>query len=332
MKPLGAVAAPPVAALTDTEVVRRVREGDGALFEILMRRHNQRVYRVVRAVLKDEADAEDTMQQAYINAFTHLHQFEERSQFSTWLIRIALREAFGRRRKRRLSASRARLGSAVDDDCEEFMDTLTSPQADPERLAYAQEPHHVLEDAVDTLPETYRTVFMMRDIEGLSTSETGEGLGLGEEAVKTRLHRARAMIRRAVAVRIGDVASGTFQFHAPRCDRVVAAVLAAVEVDQFQVRTDQVLVGGNDVEAIESGRADCILEVSVPEHDVIQAWLVRVFGDTQTAGGVGGEGCRCWNRNRDVHACRAHGNHRTPLLRRRRPRHRGTEHSRASCA
>ena len=219
--------AAPIAALPDEEIVRRVRAGDSALFEILMRRHNQRVYRVVRAVLKDEADVEDVMQQAYINAFTHLHQFEDRSQFSTWLIRIALHEAFGRRRKvQRAETTTARNRSDVDDDRGEFMETLTSPEADPERRAYAQELHRVLEAAVDTLPEGYRTVFMLRDIEGLSTSETGQGLGLGDEAVKTRLHRARAMIRRAVTARIGEVAPGAFQFHAPRCDRVVSAVLA----------------------------------------------------------------------------------------------------------
>ena len=219
--------AAPIAALPDEEIVRRVRAGDSALFEILMRRHNQRVYRVVRAVLKDEADVEDVMQQAYINAFTHLHQFEDRSQFSTWLIRIALHEAFGRRRKmQRAETTTARNRSGVDDDRGEFMETLTSPEADPERRAYAQELHRVLEAAVDTLPEGYRTVFMLRDIEGLSTSETGQGLGLGDEAVKTRLHRARAMIRRAVTARIGEVAPGAFQFHAPRCDRVVSAVLA----------------------------------------------------------------------------------------------------------
>ena len=216
-------------ALPDTEIVRRVRAGDSALFEILMRRHNQRVYRVVRAVVKDEADVEDVMKQAYINVFTHLHQFEERSKFSTWLIRIALHEAFGRRRKvQRSDSTTARIRSDVNEERGELMDTLTSPQADPERQAYAQELHRVLEAAVDTLPDTYRTVFMLRDIEGLSTSETGEGLGLGEEAVKTRLHRARAMIRRAVTARIGEVATGAFQFHAPRCDRVVAAVLARV--------------------------------------------------------------------------------------------------------
>ncbi len=217
---------PPVAALTDTEIVRRVRAGESALFEILMRRHNQRVYRVVRSVVKEEADVEDVMQQAYINVFTHLHQFEERSQFSTWLIRIALHEAFGRRRKVQRSESMTVNPSDADDDCGATMDTLTSPQADPERQAYAQELHRVLEEAVDTLPDTYRTVFMLRDVEGLSTSETGEGLGIGDEAVKTRLHRARAMIRRAVTLKIGDVAAGAFQFHAPRCDRVVAAVLS----------------------------------------------------------------------------------------------------------
>lgn len=220
------VASPHVAALPDSEIVRRVREGDGALFEVLMRRHNQRVYRIVRAVVKDEADVEDVMQQAYINVFTHLDQFEGRSQFSTWLIRIALHEAFSRRRKMRRSESMA--PNRSDDDGGELMDTFTSPHADPERQAYAQELHRVLEAAVDTLPQTYRTVFMLREIEGLSTSETAEGLGLGDEAVKTRLHRARAMVRRAVTARIGAVATGAFQFHAPRCDRVVAAVLARV--------------------------------------------------------------------------------------------------------
>lgn len=210
--------------LLDSAIVRRVQAGERALFELLIRRHNQRVYRVVRAVVKDEADVEDVMQQAYINAFTHLDQFEERSQFSTWLTRIALNEAFRRRKTMRWAESRAGTPSDRGKDLGEFMDTLTSPHADPERLAYAQELQRLLETAVDTLPETYRTVFMLRDIEGLSTSETGEGLGLSEAVVKTRLHRARGMIRRAVTYQIGEVAAGAFQFEAPRCDRVVAAV------------------------------------------------------------------------------------------------------------
>jgi RNA polymerase sigma-70 factor (ECF subfamily) len=215
-------------ALSDHDIVRRVRAGESELFEMLMRRHNQRVYRVARAVMKDEAEVEDVMQQAYINAFRHLHQFEERSKFSTWLTRIVLHEAFSRRRKLRRSESLTRLESEVDEERVASMDMLRSPHADPERQAYAQELTRVLEAAVDTLPESYRTVFMLRDIEGLSTSETGAGLGLREEAVKTRLHRARAMIRRAVTARIGEIAPGSFEFHAPRCDRVVAAVLARI--------------------------------------------------------------------------------------------------------
>jgi RNA polymerase sigma-70 factor (ECF subfamily) len=214
-------------ALSDVEIVERVRAGDRALFEILMRRHNQRVYRTARAVIKDEHEVEDVMQQAYINAFMHLDQFEERSQFSTWLTRIVLNEAF-RRRRAQTSQSMADMPADVDPDRGDFMDRIASAQPDPERQAYAQELHRVLEEAVDALPETYRTVFMLRDIEGLSTSETGAGLGLGEEAVKTRLHRARAMIRRALTTRIGESAAAAFQFHAPRCDRVVTGVLAQI--------------------------------------------------------------------------------------------------------
>ena len=222
------VASSPLAVLLDTEIVRKIRNGETALFEVLMRRHNQRVYRAVRAVMNAEADVEDVMQQAYINAFTHLHQFEERAQFSTWLIRIALNEAFAKRRKIKGPESVVRIQFELDDDRRGYMDTLISPEADPERQAYAEELRRVLEAAVESLPDNYRTVFMLRDIEGLSTSETGEGLGLGEEAVKTRLHRARAMIRRAVTERIGGVAADAFQFHAPRCDRVVAAVLTRI--------------------------------------------------------------------------------------------------------
>jgi len=108
------IAEPPYSTLPDAEIVRRIQAGDRALFEILMRRHNQRVYRAARAIVSDETEVEDVMQQAYINAFTHLHQFQERSQFSTWLTRIALNEAFGRRRKTRPA-----------EDAEQIMDTIT---------------------------------------------------------------------------------------------------------------------------------------------------------------------------------------------------------------
>jgi len=212
-------------SLTDEEVVERVQAGDTALFEILMRRHNQRVYRVARAVVQDETEAEDVMQQAYINAFVHLNQFERRSQFSTWLTRITVYEALARRRRRRAQEP---LPSGDEGANGNTMDTLIAPQADPERQAYAAELGRLIESAVDALPETYRAVFMLREIEGLRTSETADGLELGEEAVKTRLHRARAMVRRTIADRLGAAGQQAFPFHAVRCDRVVNAVLTEI--------------------------------------------------------------------------------------------------------
>ena len=233
-----------VESLPDSEIVKRVRAGDSALFEILMRRHNQQIYRAARAIVKNETEVEDVMQQAYINAYLHLDQFEERSQFSTWLTRIAVNEAIGRREKtktaerinERLEENRVEK-NRVERNWGTAVDTFTSSQPSPEHQAYARELQRVLEHAVDELPETYRAVFMLRDIEGLSTSETGEGLGLGEEAVKTRLHRARAMIRRSVASRIGSVAAGAFHFQATRCDRVVVSVLEQLNI--FAVSDDQ---------------------------------------------------------------------------------------------
>jgi RNA polymerase sigma-70 factor (ECF subfamily) len=216
-------AAAPASTLSDADIVKRVRAGERALFEVLMRRHNQQLYRAARAIVKDEHEVEDVMQQAYINAFTHLHQFEDRSEFSTWLTRIALNEAFARRQKmQRLESFSVPGGDGAS------IEEVTSTQPDPERQAYAEELRRVLEHAIDELPESYRTVFMLRDVEGLSTSETGAGLGIGDEAVKTRLHRARAMIRKSVSARVGAVADSTFQFQAPRCDRVVAAVLESM--------------------------------------------------------------------------------------------------------
>lgn len=217
-----------VASLPDAEIVARVCGGETSLFEILMRRHNERVYRAARSIVKDEAEAEDVMQQAYINAFVHLRQFEDRSQFSTWLTRITIHEALSRRRKWKPDVV-----AAVNE--EQDMDRFATEQPDPERRAYASELAQVIESAVDALPEGYRAVFMLRDIQGLTTSETAEGLELGEEAVKTRLHRARAMIRRHITERLGAAAARAFPFHAVRCDRVVGAVLGEIRTRRLSV-------------------------------------------------------------------------------------------------
>jgi RNA polymerase sigma-70 factor (ECF subfamily) len=209
--------------LSDAQVIARVRDGECALFEILMRRHNQRIYRTVRAIVRNEADVEEVMQRAYVNAFVHLHQFEERSRFSTWLTRIALNEAFAWNR-------RARFLNATTDADDKNSD-VAAVQPDPERQAYAQEIRFLIEQAIDALPENYRLVFMLRDIEGLSTSETGEGLGLRDDVIKTRLHRARALLRRSVAARLGEVGPGMYRFLVPRCNRIVMGVFNRLAVN-----------------------------------------------------------------------------------------------------
>lgn len=209
------------AAVPDDEVVARVQAGEHGLFEILMRRHNQRLYRAARAIVRDESEIEDVLQQTYMNAFAHLHQFEARSQFSTWLTRILINEASRRRRK--LQQRPAAGGTVEVLDEREAAPRRVEPN--PEHRAYASELRRVLEEAVDALPDMYRIVFMLRDVDGMSTNETALALGLADEAVKTRLHRGRAMLRRTLRERLGDVAADAFPFHAPRCDRVVATVL-----------------------------------------------------------------------------------------------------------
>lgn len=209
-------------ALSDAEVVRRVLEGERAHFEVLMRRYNQRVYRAIRGILRNEQEVEDTMQQAYLLAYAHLGEFAGASSFSTWLSRIAINEAFACLRKLgRLSAA---------DEIPDFAeDIMRSPPESPEDRAVAQQSMRFLESAVDKLSPLYRTTFMLREVEQLSTAETSETLGITEQAVKIRLHRARLALRDALAATVGQSAPQAFAFLVPRCDRVVAAVMAVIE-------------------------------------------------------------------------------------------------------
>ncbi len=212
------------ATLPDEEVVNRVREGETALFEILMRRYNQRLYRVARAILGNDHEAEDVMQEAYVRAYAHLDQFAGRAKFSTWLTKIAVHEAFARlRRSERLESMESQTFSNG-----RHMSIFQSHAPDPERQALDHELSAALESAVESLPEIYRSVFMIREIEKMSTEETAECLGLSEEAVKARLHRARALLRKKLYVRLGAATAGAFHFYAPRCDRVVAGVFEKI--------------------------------------------------------------------------------------------------------
>ena len=201
----------------DEDVVKRVLGGETALYEILMRRYNQRLYRVARSILRNDGDAEDVMQEAYVRAYEHLNQFAGQARFSTWLTKIAVYEALGRlRRQGRM------------ENLDSVMARVTSDTRDPERQAYDHELRIVLEGAIDSLPETYRLVFMLRAVEGMSVAETAGCLDIGEEAVKTRLHRARSLLRKDLQERAGLVTAQTFPFHLSRCDRVVEAVFRRI--------------------------------------------------------------------------------------------------------
>jgi RNA polymerase sigma-70 factor (ECF subfamily) len=207
-------------AWSDQQVVSRVLAGETALYELLMRRYNQRLYRVARAILHDDAEAEDVMQDAYVRAYQHLADFEGRAKFSTWLTRIAVHEALARCRRHSRFLSLENSEETVGG----VMKPLTSRGRSPEEAAYDRELRGVLEEVILELPEDHRLVLMMRDVEGMSTDETAECLNLSPENVKVRLHRARARLRKSLYVRAGASTVQSFQFHAPRCDRVVKNV------------------------------------------------------------------------------------------------------------
>lgn len=208
--------------LPDEEVVRRVLNGETALFEIIMRRYNQRLYRIARGILRDDAEAEDVMQDAYVRAYTHLRQFAGRSQFSTWLSRIAIHEALARsKRRQRLDQLETEEGGREDM-------SLLATSLNPEEQTSASELRGALEEAILAIPEQYRLVLMLRDVEQMSTAEAAEALDLTQENVKVRLHRARALVRKELFARAGSEAQSAFGFMGARCDRVVARVLETI--------------------------------------------------------------------------------------------------------
>lgn len=206
----------------DEEVIRQVLQGNTAMFELLMRRYNERVYRATRAIVRDEQETEDVMQQAYVNAFTHLSQFNGSAQFSTWLARIAINEALARVRRQ----GRYETFDDERSNVEPFMSR--NPLENPERQAFTGELRGLLEWAIDTLPNGMREVFVLREVEGLSTAEAAAALDVSEDVVKTRLSRGRAALRRLLLERMGAAAGDAFRFYRPRCDRVVAHVLARI--------------------------------------------------------------------------------------------------------
>lgn len=206
--------------LTDEEIVSRICAGEGNLFELLMRRHNPRVYRAARAILRDDSEAEDVMQDAYVRAYEHLRDFEGRARFSTWLTRIAVHEALARvRRQKRYET--------LDPHAEESSMT-EGKTGDPEQETSDVEMRAVLEKAMTRLPDEFRAVFVLRAVEGMSGAEVAECLGIPEDTVKTRLHRARAKLQDMLVESIEPALTHTYSFHLSRCDRVVAGVLRRI--------------------------------------------------------------------------------------------------------
>lgn len=215
---------PSLSILSDEEVVERVLAGEIELFEILMRRYNQRLYRVARGILADDGEAEDVMQDAYVRAYAHLGQFAGQARFSTWLTRIAVYEALARARRGRRLVQIDDLSPRKEDS----MALLSSTERGPEQRAIQRDLQALLETAIDALPESFRSVLVLREVEGLSTAETAESLGISEALVKTRLHRARAALRQDLESRSRATLADSFPFHLSRCDRVVAAVFERI--------------------------------------------------------------------------------------------------------
>jgi len=209
--------------LSDEEVVARVLAGETAMFEIVMRRHNQRLYRVARAILHNGGEAEDVMQDTYVRAYEHLNQFAGKAKFSTWLTRIAVHEALARQQR----GARYRELEPTSEKGDP-MDTIASLAPDPEREAANSEILTLLEEAIEDLPDTYRTIFMLREVEDLSTTDVAEILAITEENVKIRLHRARVLLRKNLYSRTGMKNNDAFTFHALRCDRVVKHVFEQI--------------------------------------------------------------------------------------------------------
>ena len=204
--------------LSDQAVVARIRNGEHWCFEILMRRHNRRVFRATRAILKRDDEAEDVMQEAYVRAYEHLGEFRGEASFATWITRIAIHEAFARKRRERRFDT---LDSAPQ---QPTLMPLQSPR-NPEQVVNDQQLRAVLERAIDSLPDDFRAVFVLRAVEQMSGAETAQCLDIPEETVKTRLHRARLRLQEVIVQSLDAHSTRAFEFHLTRCDRVVKGVL-----------------------------------------------------------------------------------------------------------
>jgi RNA polymerase sigma-70 factor (ECF subfamily) len=196
-----------------------------------MELHNQRLYCIARSILKDEAEAEDAVQETYLRAFEGLSTFREEAMLSTWLTRIAINEALGRKRKRRLTVEVEAIEAAQQDSAQIIRFPTMNAQTDPERSAAQREIRQLLERSIDALPEPFRVVFVMRDVEELSVEETAALLAIRPETVNTRLHRARRLLRQSLDTEMAATLKGSFPFAGARCARITEAVLSRMKLN-----------------------------------------------------------------------------------------------------
>jgi RNA polymerase sigma-70 factor (ECF subfamily) len=211
------------AAPDDAELVRRALSRDEAAVRAIMQANNRRLYRLARGILRNDAEAEDVVQDTYVRAFTHLEQFRGDSSLSTWLSRIAMNEALGRLRRQKPGVEWSELEKSASQA--QIIPFPLASSDDPEKSMAQREIRDVVEHAIDELPEPFRLVFITRVIEGMNVEETAEILGLKPETVKTRLHRARNLLRDNVERKIGPVVMEAFPFAGRRCERLTEAVL-----------------------------------------------------------------------------------------------------------
>ncbi|MEJ8567185.1 RNA polymerase sigma factor [Elongatibacter sediminis] len=207
----------PFSALSDFEVAQRVLNGDMPLFELLMRRYNRRLFLVARSILKDDALAEDVVQESYLIAFEHLAQFKGPDGFGAWLVRIGSRQAM------RMLRRRSRLGLVSNEPG--LADEAPAPaRMEPEQIQIDREASHLLERELDRLPRDFRIIFVLRELEELSTAETAESLEITPGTVKSRLHRARSLLQLRLSRPLAAMKADAFPFAGTRCDRIVATV------------------------------------------------------------------------------------------------------------
>ncbi|WP_051228701.1 RNA polymerase sigma factor [Pleomorphomonas oryzae] len=209
----------------DLDLAQRALARDGGAIRIIIKTHNQRLYRLARGVVRNDSEAEDIVQEAYVSAFAHLGDFRGDASLGTWLSRIVINEALGRLRKRRRTAETRELPQA------EIIPFPLNTGDDPERTMAQRQILALVERATDSLPDVYRMVFVARVIEGLSNEETAELLGVRPETVKTRLHRARTLLRKALDDQIGPVLLDAFPFAGRRCERLTTAVMKRLGLD-----------------------------------------------------------------------------------------------------